>query len=513
MPAADQDCVFRFGGYTLDLPRGLLLHGETPIFLRPKAFALLAHLAQRQGRVVSKSDLIDAVWPDVIVTEDSLTQTVREVRRATGDPELIRTVTKRGYMLAGAAPAAATLPVLAVLRFANESGNREDDPLIDGFVEDILNGLARFRSIVVLARNTSFADRSSASGDLPVEGPRTKAEFFVAGAVRRAGSALRVSVKLVDAPANELLWGERFEAEGADIFRLQDEIVLGVVNRLMVQIEDVGIRRSTGRPTTSLDAYELLLHGIHRLRGYGEGDNLAAKALFEAALERDPSYGLAHSYLALARLVIAGYEAAPADLLSELATLAGKGVALVPREPRCHRILALVNMFARDFALAEGGFRRALQLNPGDADTMVQAGYLLATRGRFPEALELMMRGFRLNPLHPNWYLEDRSLVYFGLAEYRLAIADLEALPHDLSWLWARRGACHALVGEAEAAARCIQRARQVDRHCSDADLAHRNAPFEHAADRDRLAKGIEMAIAAAKTIAVTHDKDPSVRS
>lgn len=496
MPAADTGSVFRFGGYTLDLSRGVLLRGDAPVFLRPKAFALLAHLAARQGRVVAKSDLIDAVWPDVTVTEDSLTQTVREVRRATGDADLIRTVSKRGYMLVGAEPAAASLPVLAVLRFANESGDPEDEPLIDGFVEDILNGLARFRSITVIARSTSFADRSSASGDPPAAGARGEVGFYVTGAVRRSGPVLRVSVRLVEAP-DTLLWGERFEAEGADIFGLQDDIVLGIVNRLMGQIEDAGLRRSTGRPTESLAAYELLLRGICWLRGYEEGDNLEAKALFEAAIERDPSYGLAHSYLALTRLVIAGYEAAPADLIAGCAALAGQGVTLAPGEPRCHRILAVVHTLAGEHGLAEAGYRRALQLNPGDADTMVQMGYLLALRGRFAEALDWTMRGFRLNPIHPDWYKEDRSIVHFGLGEYRLAIADLESLPHDMSWLWARRAACHALIGETEAAARCILRARQAEPGCTDAELARCNTPFEHAADRGHMSRGIELALAA----------------
>lgn len=141
--------IFRFGTFTLDLGRGTLNHPGGEVFLRPKAYTLITHLARNLGRVVPKSELMDAAWPDVFVTEDSLTQSIREIRKALGTSgaELLRTAAKRGYVLTGgpaAAPAGdgARQPVVAVLRFRNESGDPVREPIVDGFAEDIITGLA-----------------------------------------------------------------------------------------------------------------------------------------------------------------------------------------------------------------------------------------------------------------------------------------------------------------------------------------------------------------------------------
>ena len=163
MTTATAGQLFRFGGYTLDLDRGTLRGVNEPLFLRPKAYALLSHLARNMGRVVPKSELMDVVWPGVYVTEDSLTQSIREIRKVLGD-DMVRTVSKRGYMLAAeaeTAPEIGAQPVVAVIRFRNDSGDPADEAMVDGFAEDIINGLARCGTVTVLARNSSFSFASS----------------------------------------------------------------------------------------------------------------------------------------------------------------------------------------------------------------------------------------------------------------------------------------------------------------------------------------------------------------
>src|SRR6185295_1613785 len=131
---------------------GTLRGPNDALFLRPKAYTLLTHLARNLGRVVPKSELMDVAWPGIFVTEDSLTQSIREIRRVIGE-DMVRTVSKRGYMLAAEAEQAPDLggqPVVAVVRFRNESGDRADEPIVDGFAEDIINGLARFGTVTVL---------------------------------------------------------------------------------------------------------------------------------------------------------------------------------------------------------------------------------------------------------------------------------------------------------------------------------------------------------------------------
>jgi DNA-binding winged helix-turn-helix (wHTH) protein len=173
MSTATAGEIFHCSGFVLDLERGTLSRGSEALFLRPKAFALLTHFVRNVGRVVPKEELMDAVWPGVFVTEGALTQSIREIRKVLGD-NLIRTVSKRGYMLAvesePTAPPiaeAGSQPIVAVLRFLNESRDPADTAIVDGIGEDIINGLARFYTLTVLARNSSFSFSSYTPAERP----------------------------------------------------------------------------------------------------------------------------------------------------------------------------------------------------------------------------------------------------------------------------------------------------------------------------------------------------------
>ena len=194
------DDVFRFGGFTLDLRKGTIAQNDEPVFLRPKAFALLTHLARNMGRIVPKAELMEVAWPGVYVTEDSLTQSIREIRKVLGD-ELVRTVSKRGYMLAAetvpSQPEIGTQPIVAVLRFRNEGSDPDNEALVDGFAEDIINGLARFGTFTVLARNSSFSFTSYAPGEWEQIRARLGADFLVEGSVRRQGDRVLAAVNLI----------------------------------------------------------------------------------------------------------------------------------------------------------------------------------------------------------------------------------------------------------------------------------------------------------------------------
>ncbi len=307
------------GSCELDLARGLLLCDGKPVALRSKAFDLLTYLSRNVGRVATKSELMSAVWPDVFVTEDSLTQAVRELRKALQDESqtIIRTVAKRGYILSPLdAPkqVRSGQPSVAVLRFSND-GAPEDTPLIDGFAEDIVNALARFGTVVVLARNSGFAFVSDSASDWRAVGDSLGATYLVRGRATTRADGMRVTVSLITASTGGVLWSETFSASGGQIFDMQEEIARRVVNRLVARLDDAGLKQASPKPPESLAAYELLLRGLARLRGYGDDDNQAARGLFQAAVEKDPTYALAHSYIALADLIIGGYaEASPALL-------------------------------------------------------------------------------------------------------------------------------------------------------------------------------------------------------
>ncbi|TIT85037.1 MAG: adenylate cyclase, partial [Mesorhizobium sp.] len=219
------------------LAMGTLRGVNEPLFLRPKAYALLSHLARNMGRVVPKAELMDVVWPGVYVTEDSLTQSVREIRKVLGE-EMVRTVSKRGYMLAGEAeppPEMSSQPIVAVVRFRNESGNPADEAMVDGFAEDLINGVARFGTVTVLARNSSFSFSSFGRGEWPQIRARIGADYLVEGSLRRQGEHVVVAVSLVDIATASQLWGDRYQSQGAGLFATGGEIVEQIVSRLVTR--------------------------------------------------------------------------------------------------------------------------------------------------------------------------------------------------------------------------------------------------------------------------------------
>jgi TolB-like protein/Tfp pilus assembly protein PilF len=491
--------VFHFRGFTLDLARGMLMHAGQHVPLRPKSLRLLAYLAAHAGRVVTKSELMDAVWTEVAVTEDSLTQCVRDIRKVLGrEQRLLRTVARKGYLFEDAQPdraesTEATRCVVAVLPFHNDGGD-EHAAFTDGVVEEVTNGLAHFRVVAVIARNSSFGFRPENRPDSKMVGERLGAGYLVEGAVRRRAGRLTVAVELIDAPRGVQVWCERFDVDETDVFSLQDTIARQIVSRLATRLEDAGLQRSARKPTQSLGAYELLLRGVARLRAYGTGNNEEARGLFEQAVAIDPEYGLAHSYLALARVVIAGYAMAPAAVLADAMKLATRGVALAPEEARTHRILALVRLYLKQHEQAEHHLQRSLTLNPYDADTLTQMGYLLTMRGRPEEAIKWMDRAVQLNPLHPDWYHFDRALALYSLRDYRAAASAIERLPRLGPGALTRLAACYAQLGETDVARRHLERAKEVDPDFSPLDYMRHGIAFEQSEDIAHVVTGITLA-------------------
>ncbi|MER8975293.1 winged helix-turn-helix domain-containing protein [Mesorhizobium sp. M0800] len=491
--------VFKFGGCTLDLRKGTLRHANGPAYLRPKAYALLTHLAQHMGRVVPKSEIMDAVWPDVFVTEDSLTQSIREIRKLLGN-DLVRTVSKRGYMLAAeveAAPEIGSQPIVAVLRFRNESGDPTDDPIVDGFAEDIINGLARFGTVTVLARNSSFFFASYARSEWQLIRSRIGADYLVEGSVRRHEDRITAAVNLVDAANASQLWGDRYQAAGSGFSAIQQDIVEEIVGRLARRVTNAGLQQATRKPITSLAAYELVLRGVALVRDPAQTDIEGAKAFFEAAVAKDPAYGLAHIYLGLSCALKGEFEQASHAVLVQARDLVANGLALSPDQATGHRIQSLVRLYMREHEAAEHHLRTALDLNPYDADCIEQMGLLLTMRGRPFEALGWLARAIRIDPMIPHWYQFDRSLALYMMGDYRPAAEALELATRPTPWIRTRLAACYAQLGEMDQARRQAALINEGDPDFSPIDYATKAMPFESPGDAAHLADGIRLALGA----------------
>jgi TolB-like protein/Tfp pilus assembly protein PilF len=444
---------------------------------------------------------MSAVWPDVFVTEDSLTQAVRELRKALQDESqtIIRTIAKRGYVLSlleAPKQERSGQPSVAVLRFSNE-GAPEDTPLIDGFAEDIVNALARFGRVAVLARNSGFAFVSDSASDWRAVGDSLGATYLVRGRATTRPDGMRVTVSLMTASTGGVLWSDTFSASGGQIFEMQEEIASRVVNRLVARLDDAGVKQATPKPPDSLAAYELLLRGLARLRGYSDDDNKAARSLFQSAVEKDPAYALAHSYIALADLIIGGYAEASPELLDSLIERAECAVTLAPEEPRCHRVLAQALISARRFDAAEHHLQRALDLNPYDADTIAQMGYLLSMRGRPLEALAALDSAIRINPIHPDWYHYDRAIALYSVGDYKAALVCLSKIPSKSPWRLTRLAGCHAQLGDLKEAQCIMADIKRIAPDFSPMQFAQTGIAYEHASDVEHLVAGVAKALAA----------------
>src|SRR5215469_16751091 len=209
-------------------------------------------------------------------------------------------------------------PSIAVLPFTNMSGDPEQQYFGDGVVEDIIAELSRFRSLFVIARNSSFAFHGEAI-DLGEIARRLGVQFVVEGSIRRAGNRVRITAQLIDARTGTHLWAERYDRELEDIFAVQDEVVHTVVATVAGRVEAAGAELAKRRPPESLIAYDYVLRGLEQLNLAGQEHNAAARHLFEEAVDLDPQYAVGHAYLALAIYMQWQTNRAPGELDAALA--------------------------------------------------------------------------------------------------------------------------------------------------------------------------------------------------
>jgi len=234
--------IYEFAGHSLDLGRGRLQRGQEDIALRPKSLALLIYLLENPGRVLNKEELIAAVWPTSIVTDDSLSQCLKDIRAALGAAAegFIRTVPRRGYIVdaeniqsRSRLPARQSeKPSIAVLPFRPLASDREHHWFAQGLTEDIATALTRSRQLTVISPLARSAEpAASANGAAEALGVR----YAVDGSVRLAGERLRVSARLVDVLSGTILWADRFDRYLSDVFAIQDEITGATVRHLELE--------------------------------------------------------------------------------------------------------------------------------------------------------------------------------------------------------------------------------------------------------------------------------------
>jgi DNA-binding winged helix-turn-helix (wHTH) protein/tetratricopeptide (TPR) repeat protein len=415
------DVIYDFSGHRLDPARRRLTHGGKPVALFPRCFDALLLLVEHRGELLDKDFLLQALWPDVVVDENSLAKVISDIRRALGegarDSGCIVTVPRRGYRFVAdvgvqrsvaGTPAASGSPsegirTLAVLplNFLNPAAG--DETLSLGLADALITRLGQLRHTVV--RPTSSIARYAGAACSPAQaGRELGVDAVITGSIRRAGATLRVSMQLVAVAGDAVAWGEKFDAEGAGALALEDSIAERVATALTLALSrdaPPAARRHRADP----DAYEHFIRGRYLIAKRTRASLFEAVTCMERAIAIDPQFALAHAGLSDAWIQL-GVRAAvsqslrPREVMPKARAAAEKALALDDTLSEAHATLGQVLFtyeWKRPAGIAE--LQRAIELNPNNQNAQHWYAMALGGLGRFDQALAQIQRALAIDPL------------------------------------------------------------------------------------------------------------------
>jgi adenylate cyclase len=413
---------YRFQDCHLDLTRGCLFAAEQEVQLRPKSYEVLRYLVENAGRLISKEELIAAVWLQAVVTDESIARCISEVRAAIGDRDqtTIKTVPRRGYLFTAdvmhqtshesvehpeePASAMPDSPSIAVLAFDNLSSDPEQEYFADGMVEEIITAMSRVRWLFVIARQSSFAYKGRAV-DIRRIGQELGVRYVVEGSVRKGGEKVRITVQLIEAATGAHIWARRYERELRDIFALQDEITESAVSAIEPNVRAVETKRAMAKPTENLEAYDVYLRALPELHALTVEGAKRGESLLRKAIELDPNYAEALGALAdfVTAATLNGWHK---DLMrggKEACELAHRAIASDPQNGVCLAAAAsayalLAQRFDQGLQFAE----RAILLHPNSVFVRNRCGVVFAHSGESDKAIAQFEAAQRMNPRDPS---------------------------------------------------------------------------------------------------------------
>ena len=518
-----RDTILRylFEDCTLDTDRCELRRGAALVAVEPQAFDVLVHLIRHRDRVVGKDELLATVWKGRVVSESNLFNRINAARSAIGDTgdeqRLIKTLPRKGLRFVGdvredapaavdsrADPAAGVLlslpdrPSIAVLPFANMSGDPDQDYFADGISEDLITDLARIRWLFVIARNSAFAYKGRAVNVTQVS-RELGIRYVLEGSVRRGGNHLRISAQLVDATTGAHHWAERYDREIGDIFAVQDEITRSVAAAIEPHLLAAEGARTLLRSADDLGAWELVARAQTHFWRLTREDCAVAVEPLRRAVEAYPDYAPARGLLGFCEV----FSAHMGWIDREQGVLAGReqairAIALDDRYPWGHIALAYWAMMERRTAELIAAFRRAVSLNPNSAAAHSHLSRGLAFAGRDREAIEHGEEAIRLSPLDPEMalFLGAIAVAHFTAGRYEEAIErSLDAQRLRPGFQGSRRLLCVSLaqVGRLDEARSLLATIRREQPQLSAAWI-RANIPYQTPALMERYLEGFRKA-------------------
>ena len=505
--------VIRFGRFEIRPSERRLLDAGVDVTLGSRAFDLLLTLVEQRDRVVSKSELLERVWPGLVVEENNLTVQISTLRKVLGAAAL-NTVQGRGYRFVMPLPEAlneaeaAALPSpvwplpdkpsIAVLPFTNLSDAADQEYFSDGITEDILTELSRFHSLFVIARNSSFSYKGRAV-DVRTVARELGVRYVLEGSIRKAAPRVRVTAQLIDALTGAHLWAEKYDRVLEDIFDVQEELTRNIVGAIAPQVDAAEWRQASHRPPSALNAYDLALRAsAHAHQATLTTDRLlwgTAMTLARQALAIDAgnllALGVVAAQEATALFLTAHDTAGVQQRRSQAAAAATRMIELDPSGCTGYAQKAWLHALAGRGADALTNARRACELNPNDVFALRVLGYVELVNGQAEAALAHAELAIRLSPRDPYLYRTNsmRATACFIVGRHAQGMEYAQAAesvaPHAAM---VHTGMCLVAVGVGD-----IERARKA--YAAWLQLAPEHARsrvagdtmFLHERDRERV--------------------------
>ena len=555
---------YKFGPYCLDSEERVLRRDDTPVALPPKDLETLLVLVERAGHIVDKDELLEKVWPGVFIEEGNLSRRIFNLRQVLGDgadgQKYIETIPRRGYRfiaelkddenaaaLAASHESVAPIPdpkqvaprpnrtrviwslaiailvlvigglasqrffiaghasspkvMLAVLPFANMSGDASNEYFADGFTEEMITQLGQVQPtrLGVIARTSAMRYKSTRLSAAQIC-QELGVNYLLEGSVRQAGDRVRITAQLIQASDQTHLWAESYDAPLTDVLHLQQEIAGRITNSLKLELLPAQANVASD-PVLNPEAYRKYLLGLNESRkGTREG---GAKAIeyFQGAIALEPNNARFHAALAQAYSDSVPYYSPPAVTIPLAKQSANKALELDPRLAGPHATLGdAYLLFDWDWKAAEAEYRRALEINPSSPEAHLGYANYLSTLGRHEEALAQVQQVYLVDPLAVDSWTEALWIYFFsGRMEETIAQArktiELEpgaGYPHALLAL------AYSQMGRRTESVEAAEKAAQVSD--SPGVIVVAASALARVGERDRAQKLLDRALELSKS-------------